>query len=79
MMPTIRYACQEKQMGDLLAANGVSFVSDFTERERAELRKLLEDYMSSANTWTTAITVDLKKIRLVFDNVDHVGHLYPYV
>lgn len=75
--PIIDYNYSTLQMGDLIASEGVSIKKDFSEAEREQLAKCLEDYMSSEHAMDE-FKIDLKKFYLVIKGPDEASHLYQY-
>ena len=78
MIPIVRYASQEKQMGELLAAHDVSLKSDLSEQEYLELREILEQYLTNGKLWNESIQLNLKKFCLILCGPDEVSFLYEY-
>lgn len=74
---TIRYRSTLLQMGDILRTYGVDMKKDFSEREKAKIRKKLEKYMISMID--KPLKINLKKIFLIVDTVDEAGHLHTYI
>lgn len=74
---TIRYRSTFLQMGDILRTYGVDMKKDFSEREKAKIRKKLENYMISMID--KPLKINLKKIFLIVDTVDEAGHLHTYI
>lgn len=77
MKQTIDYVQSEMQMGDLLETMEVSIKNDFSVKERMQLKKSLEDYMSGKAD--KSLTIDLKKFLLVVKGSDEASYLYQYV
>lgn len=78
MRAVVDYSESEFQMGDLLEIMGVSLQNDFSDKERARLRKTLEEYMRG-NRSEQAILIDLKKFVLKIKGADEASYLYQYV
>lgn len=77
MKPRIDYHSQDQQMGDLLALRNVFIRSDFSYKERENLRQQLENYMRSDSC--SPIKIDLKKFILEIQGADEASYLYRYV
>ena len=75
MKPTIYYAAQDMQMGDLL----LSYHVHLDRADRALLQEALRDYLIDGRMWGKPFTADLGTIRLVLDGPDEVRHLYNYI
>lgn len=78
MKETIDYSKSAKQMGDLLISMGVSIENDFSDEERKDLRRCLEQYMSS-NACRRPLTLDMKKFYLIICGADEASYLYQYI
>ena len=74
--PKIDYAIQFQQMGDLLNCFNVSF-SNWRNQEKNKLKKQLEQYMGCFSQ--SAITIDLKTVRIVIQGSDEASYLYQYL
>lgn len=77
MKENIDYSQSEKQMGDLLTSMGVSIKADFSDEERKDLRRYLEQYMSSDACHP--IQLDMKKFVLIICGADEASYLYQYI
>lgn len=75
MKPTIYYAAQDMQMGDLLLAYHVHL----DRAGCALLQEALRDYLIDGRMWDKPFVADLGTICLVLDGPDEVGHLYNCV
>lgn len=75
---TVDYLNSMYQMGELLEAMGVAIEEDFSEVERMDLAKYLEDYMSG-KVGFEKIKIDMKKFFLIIKGADEAGYLYQYV
>ena len=75
MKPTIYYAAQDMQMGDLL----LSYHVHLARPERALLQEALIGYLTDGRMWDMPFVVDLGTIRLVLDGPDEVDYLYECI
>ena len=75
MKPTIYYAAQDMQMGDLL----LSYHVHLDRADRALLQEALRDYLIDGRVWNKSFVADLNTCRLVLNGPDEVAYLYDYV
>ena len=75
MKPTIYYAAQDMQMGDLL----LSYHVHLDRADRALLQEALRDYLIDGRMWDMPFVADLGTLRLVLNGPDEVGYLYDYI
>ena len=75
MKPTIYYAAQDMQMGDLLLSHHVRL----SRAGRAQLQEALRDYLIDGRVWDKSFVADLNTCRLVLNGPDEVAYLYDYV
>ena len=75
MKPTIYYAAQDMQMGDLL----LSYHVHLDRSGRALLQEALRDYLIDGRMWDMPFFADLGTLRLVLNGPDEVDYLYECI